>query len=258
MWLELVYEADSNWTIEQHQLVARHLGQFNGAYLNGHPLPEQTLWMGYGRMQAWLEQNPPDKERLLQHSETKLGRWLSRQSIERMMNLWQKRQPLLAAFERLPTCFCHHDAFRRNLMLRQTANGSAETVAIDWAYTGLGKVGQEIGVMTAVNLFFMEVLAKHAQELSQAVFTEYSAGLRDAGWQRDLQLARFGYTVTATLTFGLAFCVIYTNFLQSPNGAAISETITGHPIDDILEQLAVVLPFLLDLGDEALALMPSI
>lgn len=258
MWLEAVHEADSTWTIEQHQQVARHLGQFNGAYLNGHPLPEQTLWMGRGRMQVWLGMFPPDKEQLLLFSETNLGRWLSRQSIERMMNLWQQRQSLLAAFDRLPNCFCHHDAFRRNLMLRQTENGSAETVAIDWAYTGLGKVCQEIGVTTAVNLFFMEVPATLAQELNQAVFTGYSAGLRDAGWQDNLQLARFGYTVTAALTFGLASGVIYANFLQSPNGVAIAETILGHPIDNILEQWTIILPFLLDLGDEALALMPSL
>jgi len=259
LWLEDIHEDQPSWTMEQHELVARHLGQFNGTYLAGHPLPEYESWMLPGRTHQWVEMNPPDKEYLLRFSETDLGsRWLSEQSIERIVALWEMRQPLLAALDRLPTCFCHHDAFRRNMMLRKTESGTTETVAIDWSYTGYGKVGQEIGITTATNLFFMEIAAKHAKELDNTIFRGYCAGLRDAGWQGDLQLARFGYTVTAALTSGVAFTVIIANIMNEPAGIAMGEVIIGHPTDDIMKQYGELQPFLLDLGDEALALLPLI
>jgi hypothetical protein len=258
IWLEDIHEADGSWTMEQHQLTARHLGQFNGAYLVGHPLPERASWMLAGRTHEWIEEAPPDKEQLLRFSETDLGCWLSSESVDRMLRLWERRQPLLTALDRLPTCFCHHDAFRRNLLLRQSDDGTAKTVAIDWSYTGPGKLGQEIGITVAVDLQFMDVPARMAQELDKTIFAGYSAGLRDAGWQGDLRLARFGQTVTAALTFGVAFSVIIAGLLQSPDAAATGEAIIGHPIDEIVEQWTEMLPFLLDLGDEALALMPSI
>jgi hypothetical protein len=241
-----------------NHLAARLLGLFNGAYLAGHPLPGPAPWMLPGRTQQWLaELQMPDKEQLLQYSETAVNRWLSKESIDRIMRLWEARRTLVTGLDRLPGCFCHHDAFRRNLMLRETESGTLETVAIDWSYTGPGKVGQEIGVTSAVALQFLEVAAEQAWELDKAIFAGYSAGLRDAGWQGDLQLARFGYTATTALTFGVAFSILIANGFQR-RGGTLAETITGHPIDEIIEQFSIVLPFLLDLGDEALALLPSI
>jgi hypothetical protein len=209
-----------------------------------------------GRTQVWLGESPPDEEELLQLSETFQNGFLSQQSITRMMRLWEARSSLLTAMEHLPTCFCHNDASRRNLMFRQTENGTGETVAIDWACAGLGKVGQEIAVTTAMNLFFMEVSAQYAKELDQKIFAGYSAGLRDAGWEGDLRLARFGYTVVAALIFGVAFSVLRARSYRFH--PARIEAIVGHPVVDIMAQHATVSPFLLDLGDEALALMPSI
>jgi hypothetical protein len=51
---------------------------------------------------------------------------------------------------------------------------------------------------------------------------------------------------------------VYSDFSQSPEGIAILEAIVGHPIEEIVEQYAVSTPFLLDLGEEALALLPAI
>jgi hypothetical protein len=66
-------------------------------------------------------------------------------------------------------------------------------------------------------------------------------------------LARLGYTIPATLGSGL------TNFLwaeamTSPEDAALIDSFLGHPLETMVEQWRVALPFFLDLGDEALAL----
>jgi phosphotransferase family enzyme len=259
VWLELIQEGDRHWTTEQHYRAAHHLGQLNGAYLTDHPLPE-AVWMTRGRISlSRLAPLQPDEENLLQFSETDLGRWLSKRSIERMMRLWEQRKRLFAALDRLPSCFCHHDAFRRNLMLRSAASGADELVAIDWSFVGWGKVGQEIAMTTTGALEFLEVLAANERELDQAIFDGYMAGLREAGWQGDLRLARFGYTATAALTFGLANAVWLTRQeVQTPEDIALTEAVYGHPMDVIIEHRSVMHPFLLDIGDEALALMESV
>jgi hypothetical protein len=257
IWLEDVQDIEGAWTMDQHRLAARHLGQFNGAYLAGYPLPQPAKWMLPGRTQYWVESSPPDEESLVRQSKSELGRWLSKENIGRMRRLWDQRAPLFDVLAHLPDCFCHHDAFRRNLLLRKNGEGRFETVAVDWQKPGPGKVGQEIGITTAANLFFVEIPAARAREFDDAIFNGYCTGLREAGWQGDLQWARFGYAVTAALTFGVAFSVMVARDLAE-HGAAIGEAILGLPIDDILDQWEEIHPFLLDLGDEALELMPAV
>lgn len=94
-------------------------------------------------------------------------------------------------------------------------------------------------------------------ESDEAIVTGYCIGLRETGWQGDLQLARCGYAVTAALTFGVAFAGMLARGMFR-NGPARFEAVYGLPINDILDQWEVILPFLLDLGDEALELMPAI
>jgi Phosphotransferase enzyme family len=259
VWLEMVRERDGQWTREQHHRAAHHLGRFNGAYLTGLTLPEAD-WFTRGRISlSRFASVEPDRKNLLQYSETSLGRWLSKPSIERMMRLWEQREGLFAGLDRLPTCFCHHDAFRRNLMLRPTADGTDELVAIDWSFVGSGKVGQETAMTTTGALEFLEVPAANARELDQAVFDGYVAGLREAGWQGDLQPARFGYTATAALNFALANVVWQArNAIETPEEIPLIEAVYGHRMEVIIEHRSVLHPFLLDLGDEALALMGSV
>lgn len=124
-------------------------------------------------------------------------RWFGREGLERILDLWNHCPQLLSAFEGLTVCYCHHDAHRRNLLVRERNDGSKETVAIDWALTGFGRIGEEAGVTMTVSLELLEVAASQAQALDQAVFSRYIAGLQDAGWVGDVRLACLGYTVNA-------------------------------------------------------------
>lgn len=55
LWLEHVREDNKVhlWPVARWALAARHLGQFNGAYLAGRPLP-RAPWLGGGRLRSWL------------------------------------------------------------------------------------------------------------------------------------------------------------------------------------------------------------
>lgn len=257
LWLEEVHETFRHWTLEQFGLVARHLGQFNGAYLAGTPLPpEAHAWLTHGRLRPELERihaNLPPSE----FAASSLGQKLIRASqLDRVEKLLPYRPALLQEVDRLPSCFCHLDSFRRNLLIRKAAGGVAETVAIDWAYAGIGKVGEDAGILAKASLYWMEVPASQARALAQKVFDGYSAGLNDAGWQGNINILRFGYCISVAM--GIRWSLIFMDWLQNAENVGIFEQIVGHPIGDQIAQLAEIQPFFLDMGDEAIALLPSI
>lgn len=253
LWLEEIQAPATQWTIARHGLAARHLGQFNGAFLARHPLPPTQSWMTWGRARLDGEAAQSQIEHCRQYANTPLARrWFGKNGFERTLTLWAQLPRLLHAFEQLPVCYCHHDAHRRNLLDRPLHNGVSETIAIDWALTGFGRIGEEVGVTTAVSLEFLEVPVAQARELDQAVFTGYLEGLRDVGWRGDERLARLGYTINAFLLVGSNFA--WLEDLLTPDGRALAESIIGRPFDTIIEQLAEMWPFLLELGNEALVL----
>ena len=260
IWLEDITEKPKSWTLERYGIAASHLGQFNGSYLAGRPLPSEQPWAYRGRSYEWVDFAATIVEPFRRYAATAQGkRGLSAQSVARIEALLANAQPLQRLLRRLPLCLCHHDAFRRNLMARDLADCAFQTVAIDWSMLGYGAVGAEIGILTASSLNWMEVAGIHARELDQFIFDGYLAGLRDAGWQGDPRLARFGYTATAALAIGVARAMISAAFVWSNEEQARKEVaIIGHSRDAVHDQQALVQPFLLDLGDEALQLMDDL
>lgn len=254
IWLEEIQPSARVWSLEDYHQAARHLGQFNGAYLAGHPLPVAQPWMTRGRTRVWMEFARTCLDQLPQWAQAPLvRRWFGRDGLERILNLWDHCPQLLAAFERLPVCYCHHDAHRRNLLVRERTDGTPETVAIDWVLTGFGRIGEEAGVTMSVSLELLEVAANQAQALDQAVFSGYIDGLQDAGWAGDVRLARLGYTVNGC--FGSILGNFYfLEFMQTAEGIAFLESFVGQSLAVMVEQWAETLPFCLDRYEEALAL----
>lgn len=260
VWMEAIQEAVSDWTMEHYHLAARHLGEFNGAYLAGHPLPQAQAWFSQGRVREWNNIIHLFVEDCRQNVQTPLGqRWFRGDSFERTIRLWKDSERLLTAFERLPLCFCHHDAFRRNLMLCKNAAGVLETTAIDWALPGMGRVGEEIGLTTANSLFWLDVPADQAKELDQAVFSGYIEGLRAAGWQGDMRQARLGYAVNAFIVAGAFWSIFHVSQLKpAPDGSYNLEKMFQRPVEHVLDACGTSQLFMLDLADEAFKLVDDL
>jgi ketosteroid isomerase-like protein len=258
LWLEAIREETGRvWPLERYNIAARHLGQFNGAYLAGRPQPAQP-WLTQGRWHDWESMAEPyfnDLHTWCQHPSAQ--RMLPEASIQGMLALWAKRNQLLHTLAQLPRCFCHRDAFRRNLMARQSANGDPQTVAIDWAFAGSGAVGEEVATLVRGSLIFLEVPITQVQALDATIFAGYLAGLHAAGWQADPKLVRLGYTISMAL-MGMEHVCLDLQGMHSDMSLDVVERIFGHSIDKIEAQHAGFFRFTLDRADEAEGLLRGI
>ncbi|MBI3243161.1 MAG: hypothetical protein HYZ49_12785 [Chloroflexi bacterium] len=256
IWLEEVRDdIGSKWPLLRYGLAARHLGRFNGAYLNGRSLPHWP-WLSREWLRVLVTQAAPAMAQLpsvLNHP--LLCRLYPDDVAEGIFRLWADREPLLSALDRLPRTFCHRDAFRRNLFARRGADGQEQTVAIDWVFAGAGAIGEEAVAPVAATLGFREVDLAEAAELEKVVFENYLAGLRDSGWEGDSRLARFGYAAAAPLRYCLGGTRNLLPVMLDESQHPRFEKMWGDPIHVYADYWARMFRYLLTLADEARGLL---
>ena len=249
LWLEHVREDGQRaWPLARWALAARHLGQFNGAYLAGRPLPHAP-WLGGRRLRTWLERHGQLVARIAAAPlNPEVRRFWPQPVVDALLRLWEERDAFCTALERLPQTFCHGDAIRRNLFARRGTDGSEETVAIDWEHAGHMAVGEEIGQTVSVASAFFDVAPADLPALDEALFAGYLAGLRDAGWRGDERPVRFAYAAHAALRN--AFNAVGAT-LPDGAGRARAQERYGRPWEELAEARAAARPFLLDRAQEA-------
>jgi hypothetical protein len=257
LWLEDVRDSTSrNWSLDEYGLAARHLGQFNGAYVTGHALPAHP-WLSRHWLRGWLEFYDKGCRETLEliRDESFWEHPLLRSEFPQpitadVLRLWEDRDRLLAALDQLPQTFCHMDAYRPNLFIRPNPQGMAETVAIDWVFAGTGALGEEIANLLAASLIWFEFDAARAQSLDQAVFTNYLSGLRAANWQGDERLVRLGYTAACALRWGVVG-LWWLPALTNANEQAGFEKHWNRPMSELVSQWASTAYHVLGLAKEA-------
>ncbi|MBT5955838.1 MAG: hypothetical protein HOG97_03655, partial [Candidatus Marinimicrobia bacterium] len=119
MWFEHIDDkVETHWTLEQFAMVARQLGQFNGAFLIESDLPSWG-WLSQG----WLRKKVEDNytvgliDQLRQSfDQPATQQWFIGDDANHILQLWEDQQIFLNALDRLPQTFLHHDAFVRNLL----------------------------------------------------------------------------------------------------------------------------------------------
>jgi Phosphotransferase enzyme family len=130
--------------------------------------------------------------------------WLSRRWLRAYLDLRLEltgprsndREAVLRALEAGPQTFCHLDFYPANLF----ADGG-ETILVDWAYCGIGALGEDPGNFVPDTLLDGFVATEEADELETAVWEGYRAGLADAGWAGDERAVRFAFCATALLKY---------------------------------------------------------
>jgi hypothetical protein len=179
-----------------------------------------------GRMQGALAAALPDE------------RWLSRRWLRAYLDVRleltgprsKEREDALRALEAGPQTFCHLDFYPANLF-----GDGEETILVDWAYCGIGALGEDPGNFVPDTLFDGFAAAEEAEELEAAVWDGYRAGLADAGWTGDERTVRFAFCATSWLKY------------QSLRAALAS-----WPLDDATKtRWRAALPLVDRLGEEA-------
>jgi hypothetical protein len=256
IWLEdIADDIGPQWPLEHYGVVARHAGQFNGAYLVEESQPS-WLWLSSDWLRQYVAQSAPAMTPLRDSLDHPLvRRWLPGDASDRLFHLWAERDIFLDALDRLPRTLCHLDLFRRNLFARRMADGDYQTVAIDWAYAGRGAIGEELVPLVRASVGFFEVDLTLAQELEDTVFAGYLEGLDDAGWRGDPRQVRLGYTAAGCLRYTFGELGRFLAVVLDESLHAWVQQASGRPIEEVLDHAARVDRFFDGLADEALGLM---
>jgi hypothetical protein len=255
VWLEDVEdEIGAHWPLEHYGLVARHAGQLGGAYLVERSLPSWS-WLSSNWLRGHIALSAPAIPLIRKHLDHPLvRRGFPGDASDRLFRLWEERDLFLGALDRLPQTLCHLDLFRRNLFARKTADGSSQTVAIDWAFVGRGAIGEELVPLVLASVAFNEVDLAQAQALEDIIFEGYLDGLRDAGWRGDPRQVRLGYTA-ASLRFRFAELNRAMDAILDESQHPFMEQVFGRSMEEIEDHWGRVGNLVYSLTDEARVLM---
>jgi hypothetical protein len=259
IWLEDTHDARSQWSLAQYDEAAFLLGQFNGAFLAGSPLPSWPWVASTPIIPDFVARFLPARDQLqaaVTYGQAQYG--LSVQATTRLLEIYDKRQWYIDALDHLPPTLCHGDADRRNFLAHRMVDGEEELVAIDWAWVGSGVVGQDASRLVNNAMSFGQIAPAELGALDTIVFTNYLHGLEDAGWQADPRLVRLGYAASMILVESLVFLGGLFVSLMDPNSHAFIIQIVGGSIDDILARARALLTYHLELADEAQATLATL
>lgn len=178
------------WPVADHRSAAEALGRAQAPFLTGRALPA-VPWLSRGFLRDYSSEKPADFA-LLDDDDV----WAHPVAAENFPDglregvqlVHANRERLYQISESLPRTLCHLDFWPKNLF-RQT-NG--QIVLIDWAFAGLGAIGEDPGNLVPDSVLDHFIPAAEMPELEQAVFDGYLAGLRAAGWNDDPRLVRLG------------------------------------------------------------------
>jgi hypothetical protein len=253
LWLEeVVDECPGPWGIDRFILTAHHLGRFNGAFLAAGALPDHA-WLSRNWLRRYIaaEGVVAATMEVAVDAPPLLRQCFPPPITQRLRELWAERETFLSILDRLPQTVCHHDAFRRNLFARRTGNGQEQTVAIDWAFAGIGAVGAELTPLVVGSLGFFEVRDSAPRELAEAALAGYLEGLREAGWDGDEKLVRLGFFATAALLYTVGTAGLTLAITGDPNQYSAFESAMGRTIGEAVAVWAELSTFEFELAEEA-------
>ena len=257
LWLEDIEDMFARqWPMSHYAIAAQHLGRFNGQYLAGREIPDLSFLVSHPkRMRAMeksiLESDLWSRLPVLRDQHAILHRGWPAGLLEDFHRIWLDRTQFSQALDALPKTLKHGDPGHRNLFARPSDDGSIETVAIDWAFTGISSIGEDLASLVASTVMWFGLPPSQLTELERVAFEGYLHGLHEAGWHGDPQAVRLGYTAYTALQFGLSWARLPELLALDEPGRLLVEELMGHSIEEVADNTAAVRYFVVACANEA-------
>jgi hypothetical protein len=148
LWLEdLGPETATSWPLSRYELAARHLGEMQGAYPSGMPLPDRR-WLSRNWLRDYVERRRDDIPDAAEEA------------------------ALLAELAGLPQTLCHFDLHPANLF-----DVEGRTVLVDWSFVGIGSIGEDAGNLVPDAVLDFHVPPDDVDDLFDRVAAGYADGV---------------------------------------------------------------------------------
>ena len=264
LWMEHIQETTGkHWSLEDFRRAAHSLGKSQGKYLVGtplidHPWLTRAFFRNAWDKQGWWSEfmNPSSTENAWQSPVTQRG-FDDKQKL-RVLQLLDEKEYFFDANYRLPQVLCHNDASRKNFMWSRSAQtGEEELVGIDWAFSGIGALGNDLGQLVGTSLFFFEYDPMKAETLEAAQLEGYLAGLADNDIQIDPRLVRLAYLISLSFWMGVMLPG-WTAVMLAPESKFNVQVMFGYDAETVLEGWVRINEFCLSRADEARVLIQKL
>lgn len=194
LWLEdLTGSMAATWPLERYRVAARHLGEAQGAFVADRQLPTHR-WLSRGWLRAYLTQRDRDLPLLTDTTawhHPLVAAWFPDPPIDDLVALRHRQDWYLGVLDRLDPTLAHLDLHPANLL---DANG--DTAVIDWAFVGIGALGEDAGNLVPDSVLDFHVPPERLDDLYSVVADGYHAGLRSAGCGRSSDEVRLAMSAT--------------------------------------------------------------
>ena len=215
------------WSPGSFASAARHLGEFNGRFLDDGRAPADR-WLSRDWIQGWTERAEPIITQLPALADhPAVTELFAPSTIDLLLRVWEHRHEAYQALEALPHSICHQDLFPRNAFVR-VADGIKQTVAIDWAYCGWAALGTDLAPLIGASLNFFEADCDEADELERLCLDAYLEGLKVTGWDGRRDDVLIGYLASIVLRFMVGAAAPILTFALDNALDSLVEPIFGH------------------------------
>jgi hypothetical protein len=263
VWIEYIQETTGKqWSLDDFQRTARQLGRFQGAYLCGTPLPDH-YWLckpffssGWAEQNGWSGFMEPEFEQTAWKLPIVQDALNDKQKL-RLLQLIVENLRFDIVNSHLPQVLCHNDVHRKNFIWTHSPKtGEEELIGIDWAFTGPGAVGNDLGELVGNSIYFFDYDPYDVETLEAALLDGYLSGIADHRVEIDPRLVKLGYLIS--LSFWMETLPGWTGFILPPDSGVNVQAMYEHSAKEVLSSWVYINAFCLDRADEARSLIKQL
>ncbi|MFC1947530.1 aminoglycoside phosphotransferase family protein [Chloroflexota bacterium] len=188
---------NSKWAIREYRTAAKKLGQFNGYFHSELP---SKRWLSHRWLENWVSGTSKYINLLIEsNSVSQLQRWLTISECAEIVQVWKNRKLLFEQLRRLPSVFCHMDAWKRNLLFSNVEHD--KLYAFDWGYAGIGSVGEDLGPLIWSSYMLGEISQENMEEVEHTLIMDYCDGVQQYSNAITNDQIYEGYNLSSSLRY---------------------------------------------------------